>query len=165
MLIFDSFEPWLLYYIEKKQQTNKKTKTFLLKTNLLHLFPYKIHEDIPNGYRVMGCTRIRITQNKQKKNNQINITLKRKTENKYICTPHFGLTWKFHEDLYNGYCVWCVHIIYTCSNGHNSEIMKGVTIIIMWDTLPWPNIYLYKLSWRYLEDCLHTDGRTDSVMP
>ena len=36
---------------------------------LIHVhFSIKFHEDIPNDYQVMGCTRMKITQNKQKKN-------------------------------------------------------------------------------------------------
>ena len=34
--------------------------------------PIKLHLHIPNGYRIMGCTRTKITQNKQKTQNNKN---------------------------------------------------------------------------------------------
>ena len=37
---------------------------------LPHTHYNKFHEDIPNYYRVMGCTRMKITQNKQKTQQQ-----------------------------------------------------------------------------------------------
>ena len=40
--------------------------------------PLKLHEDIPEDYRIMGCTKMKIKQNKQQKNNQRAITLKQK---------------------------------------------------------------------------------------
>ena len=32
----------------------------------LNRIPIKFHEDIPNSYRDMGCTRLKFTQNKHK---------------------------------------------------------------------------------------------------
>ena len=37
--------------------------------NLIHI-PITFHEDFPNGYRVMVCTKMRITKNKQKKKHE-----------------------------------------------------------------------------------------------
>ena len=44
-------------------------QSFLQETHHLYFIhiPIKFHENIPNNYQVMGCTRMKITQNKQKK--------------------------------------------------------------------------------------------------
>ena len=49
---------------------NTGEQSFLHVTHSLYLIhiPRKFQEDIPNDYRVMGCTRMEITQNKQKQN-------------------------------------------------------------------------------------------------
>ena len=45
--------------------------------SLTYTHSYTFHEDIPYDNRVMGYTRMKITPNKQNKNNQRAITLKR----------------------------------------------------------------------------------------
>ena len=62
---------------EKKENNNQKGITwklnmglhsFLHATRLLYLIhiAVKLHEDMPKGYHVMGCTRIKIPHNKHK---------------------------------------------------------------------------------------------------
>ena len=54
-------------------------QSLLQSTHCLYLIniPVKFHEGIPNDNRVMGYTRMKITQIKQNKNNQRTVTLKR----------------------------------------------------------------------------------------
>ena len=53
----------------KGHNLEKGEQSCLLATHRLYLIhiPTKFHEDIPNSYRVMRCTRMKITQNKHKK--------------------------------------------------------------------------------------------------
>ena len=69
--------------------------------DLIHI-PKKLHEDIPNGYRVMSLKRI------LKKNNQRPLTWKlRKREQSFLCaTQHpdpIHIPIKLHEDILNCY--------------------------------------------------------------
>ena len=52
------------------QKLRQGEQRFLYATHPLYLIhiPIKFHEDIPSFYRVMGCTRMKITQNKHKNN-------------------------------------------------------------------------------------------------
>ena len=60
-------------------ETKKGEQSFMGLAHCLYLIliPIKFHEYIPKSYQVMGCTRMKITQNKPK-NNQRAITLKQK---------------------------------------------------------------------------------------
>ena len=65
--------------------------------------PLKFHEAIPISYRVMGCTRMKITQNKHK-NNQRAMTLKPKEGKLLEFYPTrrldlINIPIKFHEDI------------------------------------------------------------------
>ena len=51
---------------------------------------------------------------------------------------HFALIHipvKFHEDIYNCYCVMVHTKKLRFSKGHNSESKKGLTVIIVWGTI------------------------------
>ena len=52
---------------------NMWEQSFLQATHRLYLIhiPMTFQEDIPNDYRVIGCTRMKITQNKQKTKQKI----------------------------------------------------------------------------------------------
>ena len=61
--------------INWKQRKGEKPSLYVTHRLYLIYIPIKFHEDIPNGNRVIGITRMNITQNKK---NQRAITQKRK---------------------------------------------------------------------------------------
>ena len=82
---------------EKSKGQNLETKYWgklLQATHRLYLIhiPMKLHKDIPSDYQVMGCTRMKSTQNKQTCN-QRTIDLKQNHEKYDNCMRLFVLTY------------------------------------------------------------------------
>ena len=125
--------------------------------NLIHI-PIKFHEHIPNSYRVIGCgvqdysEKCKETKEHNLETKKVGIIILMRDTLSLPNTHSYKIAWRYHEQ-------WVSYTVYknvitqnkhkTQSNGHSCKIKEAKAAVIIRYTLSWPDMYTYKISWRY----------------